>query len=234
MLAEVADEATLRTWNPDHDSIGALAHGTESMGLCAFARRVSTAPALVVRAFPAGVGITEDPASGAANGLIAAYLAQSEPTGRYAHGYVVSQGREIGHDAELIIRIAGPTYGSAGARTRLFEERLTGMRTQPPEPRTIRQSRVRSLSTPSRRSRPSALGTCGLRRTSVLEMPKRVLRRYADTSRKAEDRQNVVSSNHPSSLSVTRHRLRSDALGRSATGAIDPLLPTTSDCFREE
>ena len=106
-LAEVADETALRTWQPDHAAIGALARATESMGLCAFARLPSPAPALVVRAFPAGVGISEDPASGAANGLIAAYLAKTEPAGPFARGYVVSQGREIGHDAELIVRIDG-------------------------------------------------------------------------------------------------------------------------------
>jgi PhzF family phenazine biosynthesis protein len=106
-LAEVADEAMLRGWNPDHGAIGALARATESMGLCVFARRESPAPALAVRAFPAGVGITEDPASGAANGLIAAYLVKAEPTGPFARGYVVSQGLEIGHDAELVIRIDG-------------------------------------------------------------------------------------------------------------------------------
>ena len=104
-LAEFADEAALRAWDPDHAAIGALARATESMGLCVFARRASAVPELVVRAFPAGVGITEDPASGAANGLIAAYLANAEPSGPFARGYIVSQGREVGHDAELIIRI---------------------------------------------------------------------------------------------------------------------------------
>jgi PhzF family phenazine biosynthesis protein len=107
-LAEVAGEAELRAWQPDHGAIGALARATDSMGLCAFARRTtSSVPALVVRAFPAGVGITEDPASGAANGLIAAYLAKAEPGGPFAKGYVVSQGREVGHDAELIVRMDG-------------------------------------------------------------------------------------------------------------------------------
>lgn len=104
-LAEVADEARLRAWSPDYGAIGALARATDSMGLCVFARRASSIPALVVRAFPAGVGITEDPASGAANGLIAAYLARTEPAGPFAWGYVVSQGHEVGHDAELIVRI---------------------------------------------------------------------------------------------------------------------------------
>jgi len=115
-LTEVADEAVLRAWNPDHAAIGALAKATDSMGLCAFARRASPDPGLVVRAFPAGVGITEDPASGAANGLIAAYLANAEPAGPFARGFVVSQGREVGHDAELIIRIdAGEVW--VGGRT---------------------------------------------------------------------------------------------------------------------
>jgi len=33
-LAEVADEAGLHAWKPDHGTIGVLARGTESMGLC--------------------------------------------------------------------------------------------------------------------------------------------------------------------------------------------------------
>ena len=103
-LAEVADEASLRAWQPDHAAIGALAKASDSMGLCAFARAQADYQ-LVVRALPAGVGIVEDPASGAANGLIAAYLAHAEPHGMLARGYQVSQGREMGHDARLIARI---------------------------------------------------------------------------------------------------------------------------------
>lgn len=104
-LAEVADEACLRTWQPDHAAIGALANASDSMGLCAFARSTHDAYQLVVRAFPAGVGIVEDPASGAANGLIGAYIAHAEPDGPLSRGYHVSQGREIGHDARLVVRI---------------------------------------------------------------------------------------------------------------------------------
>jgi PhzF family phenazine biosynthesis protein len=104
-IAEFADEAELRGWNPDHTAIGALARSTDSLGLCVFARSASSDHELVVRAFPAGVGIVEDPASGAANGLIAAWIAHAEPQGSLAHGYRVSQGREIGHDAAIIVRI---------------------------------------------------------------------------------------------------------------------------------
>jgi PhzF family phenazine biosynthesis protein len=114
-LAEVADEAALRSWQPDHAAIRALAQASNSMGLCVFARSLA-APGtdqhragyhLVVRAFPAGVGIVEDPASGAANGLIAAYIARTDPACALAHGYTVSQGREIGYDARLTVRIEG-------------------------------------------------------------------------------------------------------------------------------
>ncbi|MEO8810543.1 MAG: PhzF family phenazine biosynthesis protein [Rhodanobacter sp.] len=113
-LAEVADEAGLRAWQPDHAAIRALALASDSMGLCVFARAPIGARQLVVRAFPAGVGIAEDPASGAANGLVAAYIARAEPNGPLADGYVVSQGREIGHDAQLIVHIDGDSIWVGG------------------------------------------------------------------------------------------------------------------------
>lgn len=104
-VAEFAHEADLRGWHPSHAAIQALALSSNSLGLCVFARCRQRDYDLVVRAFPAGVGIVEDPASGAANGLIAAYIAAKEPQGGLAGGYRVSQGREIGKDARLLVRI---------------------------------------------------------------------------------------------------------------------------------
>ena len=106
-VVECADEAGLRAWQPDHAAIGALGKASESMGICAFARSHSPDHRLAVRALASGAGIIEDPASGAANGLLAAYLAHAEPEGDLAHGYAVSQGREIGYDARLVVRIDG-------------------------------------------------------------------------------------------------------------------------------
>jgi PhzF family phenazine biosynthesis protein len=106
-IAEFEHEADLRGWHPNHAAIAALAHASDSLGLCVFARSQASDYDIAVRAFPAGVGIVEDPASGAANGLIAAYIAAREPTGALAHGYTVSQGREIGRDARIKIRIEG-------------------------------------------------------------------------------------------------------------------------------
>jgi predicted PhzF superfamily epimerase YddE/YHI9 len=62
----------VRSFQPDYPAIEALAAASQSLGLCIFSR--SSPTSLVVRAFPLGAGIKEDPASGAANGLIASYL----------------------------------------------------------------------------------------------------------------------------------------------------------------
>jgi PhzF family phenazine biosynthesis protein len=103
-LAELVDEAAVRGFVADHAAIAALARDSDTLGLCVFAR-TGEVPELRVRAFPAGVGIIEDPASGAANGLIAAWLRMAEPHGPLATGYRVSQGREMGHDALIEIEI---------------------------------------------------------------------------------------------------------------------------------
>lgn len=119
-LAELADETQLRGWHPDHDTLAGLARSSRSMGLCTFARSHDDGYQLAVRAFPAGANIVEDPASGAANGLIAAWISQREPGGALAHGYRVSQGREIGHDARLVTRIDADGQVWVGGGTRII------------------------------------------------------------------------------------------------------------------
>ena len=94
------------------------------MGLCVFARAAHAEYQLVVRAFPAGVGIVEDPASGAANGLIAAYIAHAEPDGPLARGYHVSQGREIGHDARLVVQIDNGVIWTGGRSHTVIDDML--------------------------------------------------------------------------------------------------------------
>ncbi len=116
-IAEFASESALRGWRPVHAAIAELARADDCLGLCAFARSTSGEHEVCVRAFPAGVGIVEDPASGAANGLIGAWIAEAESDGALAHGYSVSQGREIGHDAQVIVRIDAERRVWVGGRT---------------------------------------------------------------------------------------------------------------------
>lgn len=123
--AEFASEGELRAWRPDHTAIGSLARATDTLGLCAFARSESSEHEIALRAFPCGVGILEDPASGAANGLVATYIAHAEPNGPLARGYRVSQGREIGRDAKLRIRIdPDRSIWVGGCTQTIFDGRL--------------------------------------------------------------------------------------------------------------
>jgi len=114
-LAELHDEAAVRGLVPRWDAVSALARDHEAMGLCVFARCQGRDYDLVVRALVGHPGQVEDAASGAANATLAAWLHQSNalphPDGRY----VVSQGREVGHDARLELRVdAGGDVWSGG------------------------------------------------------------------------------------------------------------------------
>jgi PhzF family phenazine biosynthesis protein len=103
-IAEMQNETALRSLQPDHAAIIALSKASDSMGLCVFSRCHGQDYQLAVRAFAPAFGITEDPASGAANATIAAYLIDSGAINTIGHNYRVSQGREIGHDATIDLR----------------------------------------------------------------------------------------------------------------------------------
>jgi PhzF family phenazine biosynthesis protein len=111
-LAEVASEAELRAATPDWPAIAALAHATESMGLCVFARSDDPVYYLAVRAWVGSTGQFEDAASGAANATLAAWLASQNAMPGDSGFYRISQGREIGYDAiiELTIDEAGEVW----------------------------------------------------------------------------------------------------------------------------
>lgn len=105
-LCEVASEDALRGATPDWDAIAHLAESTESMGLCAFARAGGDPGYdLVVRAFVGAPARFEDAASGAANATLAAWLNHNGALPGHGGRYTVSQGREVGFDARLQLRV---------------------------------------------------------------------------------------------------------------------------------
>lgn len=104
-LAELRDETTLRGMAPPWEAISALARGSEAMGLCVYARCPGRDYDLAVRAFVGHPGQVEDAASGAANATLAAWLAHAGALPGRDGRYVVSQGREVGHDARLELRV---------------------------------------------------------------------------------------------------------------------------------
>jgi PhzF family phenazine biosynthesis protein len=121
-LAELAGEAAVRAMKPDRQAILALARHNDSLGLCVFARAENPDYDMVVRAFPLGVGIVEDPASGAANGAIAAFLDESGALAGLGNRFRVSQGREMGRDAELVLRLDAERQVWVGGRCRILSQ----------------------------------------------------------------------------------------------------------------
>jgi PhzF family phenazine biosynthesis protein len=111
-IAELADEATLRTATPPWPAIGTLAESTESMGLCVFARSADPVYYLAVRAWVGAPAQFEDAASGAANATLAAWLAAQDALPGDRGFYRISQGREVGHDAiiELTVDADGDVW----------------------------------------------------------------------------------------------------------------------------
>jgi len=104
-LAELCDEAAVRGLTPRWEAVSALANDHDAMGLCVFARCVGRDYDLVVRALVGYPAQVEDAASGAANATLAAWLHHADALPHANGRYVVSQGREVGHDARLELRV---------------------------------------------------------------------------------------------------------------------------------
>jgi len=104
-LVELSDENALRSAMPDWSAISELAHATGSMGVCVFARSDDPVYYLAVRAWVGAPAHFEDAASGAANATLAAWLASQDALPGDTGFYRVSQGREVGHDAIIELRV---------------------------------------------------------------------------------------------------------------------------------
>lgn len=103
-LVELADEAAVRAMKPDLAAITALTRHGE-VGMAVFARSDATDYQLVVRGFCPADGIPEDPVTGSANAAIAAALADAKRLPGSGGCYVASQGREIGRDGRVEVRV---------------------------------------------------------------------------------------------------------------------------------
>lgn len=104
-VVELADEAALRALSPDWDAVAVLAEATDCMGVFAYARSAGADYQLAVRAFVGNGRRFEDAASGAANAVLAAWLDSRDALPGADRSYVVSQGREVGHDARLTLHV---------------------------------------------------------------------------------------------------------------------------------
>ena len=104
-LVELADGATVRTMQPELAAIVALTQASGAVGLAVYGRTDAIDHQLVVRAYCPADNIPEDPVTGSANACIAAQLAQSGTLPGHDGRYVASQGRELGRDGKVHVRV---------------------------------------------------------------------------------------------------------------------------------
>lgn len=100
----VDSETALRAHRPDLAAIAALTRATGAVGLAAFAPGEGGDHDLTVRAWCPADGIPEDPVTGSVNACIGQRLLEE---GRHRPGerYLASQGREVGRDGRVEVRL---------------------------------------------------------------------------------------------------------------------------------
>lgn len=104
-LAELADAAAVRALRPDLAAISTLTVATGAVGLAVYGRARGGDHALAVRAFCPADAIPEDPVTGSANAAIAASLHGAGALPGRDGRYVASQGRELGRDGRVEVRV---------------------------------------------------------------------------------------------------------------------------------
>ena len=111
LIAELAEIAALETLQ--HDPARLTAY-YEQYGLTGATVFATDGARIVVRSFAPGDGIPEDPVCGSGNGAVAAYRLWA---GQVASGdsYRASQGRQLGRDGWIDIRIDGADIHVGGA-----------------------------------------------------------------------------------------------------------------------
>lgn len=107
---ELADEATVRSLQPDLVAMAAANRADGTVGVAVFARCTGRDYAIVVRAFVPADGIAEDPVTGSANACIGAWLHTQGALP--ALRFLSSQGRELGRDGivEIVVDDAGEVW----------------------------------------------------------------------------------------------------------------------------
>jgi PhzF family phenazine biosynthesis protein len=103
LIAQLAEVAALESLKHDEARLAAYYMPKGWTGATLFAVEGER---VVVRSFAPGDGIAEDPVCGSGNGAVAAFRLAAEQVGD-GSSYVASQGRQVGRDGFIAIRIAG-------------------------------------------------------------------------------------------------------------------------------
>ena len=104
-LVELADADAVRGMRPDLAAIAALTRASDAVGLAVYGRADAADHHLAVRAYCPADNIPEDPVTGSVNACIAAQLHRAGALPGADDRYVASQGRELGRDGRVEIRV---------------------------------------------------------------------------------------------------------------------------------
>ena len=104
-VVELGDGAAVRAMQPDLAAIAALTQASGAVGLAVYGRVDAIDHQLVVRAYCPADNIPEDPVTGSVNACIAAQLAQAGTLPGRDGRYIASQGRELGRDGKVHVRV---------------------------------------------------------------------------------------------------------------------------------
>lgn len=105
-LVELENDGAVRGLAPDLAAIATLTQATGAVGLAVFGRTPAGSDHdLAVRAFCPADNIPEDPVTGSVNACIAAALHAAGTLPGRANRYTASQGRELGRDGRVTLRV---------------------------------------------------------------------------------------------------------------------------------
>ncbi|HEV2620669.1 MAG TPA: PhzF family phenazine biosynthesis protein [Frateuria sp.] len=105
IVCDLGRAPAVRTLAPDLAAIATLCMARGAVGVSVFGAQEGGDAAMAVRAFCPADGIPEDPVTGSANAAIGALLHQTGALAKYGRCYVASQGREVGRDGRVEVRV---------------------------------------------------------------------------------------------------------------------------------
>lgn len=111
VIAELASAQTVEQLQPDLQILADYDRAQSTTGMTVYADKADGG--IVVRSFAPADGIAEDPVCGSGNGAVAAYRLKAQQVSAGSE-YVASQGRQVGRDGNVRVRIEGDAIHVGG------------------------------------------------------------------------------------------------------------------------
>jgi PhzF family phenazine biosynthesis protein len=104
-VLDLGEADTVSMLQPKMSAVASVSRAMNMTGVVVFGRERGSDVALRVRAFAPAEGVPEDPVCGSGNVCIAAFLRESGLLASVGNFYSVSQGRELGRDGKVHLRV---------------------------------------------------------------------------------------------------------------------------------